>query len=413
MSVPLALLGLLEREPSHGYDLKRDYDAYFGRGKPLPFGQVYATLGRLARDGKVVVGEAEPGAGPDRKRYVITEQGVTEVETWLAEPVDARAAPADGAVRQGRAGADVGPPGRGVPGHAAGRAPAADARADRASSAPAALVDALLADHGLFHLEADLRWIDLTAARLDALAEAGAAMIAAGRPPAPSAPIEARDVRCPSGATPALRGASVAVDGRRDPGGDGPERLGQVDAAALPGRHPGARRRRGPLRRPAHRHAARAASAARCGATGSASCSSSASSCPELTAEENVALPLLLGGTRRREALARGARVVRPARPGRAGAAPLRRAVRRAGAAGRAGPRPGRRARGAVRRRADRLAGLADRRAGHGAAGRRRPRAGHHRRAGHPRAPGRRLRRPRGHRPRRQGHLAAGSRSGS
>ena len=44
MSVPLTLLGLLEREPSHGYDLKRDYDAYFGRGKPLPYGQVYATL---------------------------------------------------------------------------------------------------------------------------------------------------------------------------------------------------------------------------------------------------------------------------------------------------------------------------------------------------------------------------------
>ena len=65
MSVPLTLLGLLEREPSHGYDLKRDYDAYFGRDKPLPFGQVYATLGRLARDGKVVAGESEPGAGPD------------------------------------------------------------------------------------------------------------------------------------------------------------------------------------------------------------------------------------------------------------------------------------------------------------------------------------------------------------
>jgi DNA-binding PadR family transcriptional regulator len=76
MSVPLTLLGLLEREPSHGYDLKRDYDAYFGRGKPLPFGQVYATLGRLARDGKVVAAEAEPGAGPDRKRYIITEQGL-------------------------------------------------------------------------------------------------------------------------------------------------------------------------------------------------------------------------------------------------------------------------------------------------------------------------------------------------
>ena len=37
MSVPFALLGLLDREPSHGYDLKRDYDAYFGRSKPLAF----------------------------------------------------------------------------------------------------------------------------------------------------------------------------------------------------------------------------------------------------------------------------------------------------------------------------------------------------------------------------------------
>ena len=50
MSVPFALLGLLEREPSHGYDLKRDYDSFFGRGKSLPFGQVYSTLSRLVRD---------------------------------------------------------------------------------------------------------------------------------------------------------------------------------------------------------------------------------------------------------------------------------------------------------------------------------------------------------------------------
>src|SRR5579862_4620866 len=87
MTVPITLLGLLEREPSHGYDLKRDYDSYFGRGKPLPFGQVYATLGRLTRDGKAVVGEAEPGSGPDRKRYTITETGREEVEAWLSEPI--------------------------------------------------------------------------------------------------------------------------------------------------------------------------------------------------------------------------------------------------------------------------------------------------------------------------------------
>jgi hypothetical protein len=34
------------------------------------------------------------------------------------------------------------------------------------------LMDTLLADYGLYHLEADLRWIDHTAARLDMLAQA-------------------------------------------------------------------------------------------------------------------------------------------------------------------------------------------------------------------------------------------------
>jgi hypothetical protein len=33
-------------------------------------------------------------------------------------------------------------------------------------------MDTLLADYGLFHLEADLRWIDTTSARLSELAEA-------------------------------------------------------------------------------------------------------------------------------------------------------------------------------------------------------------------------------------------------
>ena len=33
MSVTLTLLGLLEREPSYGYDLKRDYDTHFGQGQ--------------------------------------------------------------------------------------------------------------------------------------------------------------------------------------------------------------------------------------------------------------------------------------------------------------------------------------------------------------------------------------------
>src|SRR5260370_41958965 len=90
MRVPLTLLGLLERGPGHGYDMKRDYGAYFGRGRPLRYSQVYATLSRLARDGKAVAGAVKQGAGPERRRYVITGAGLADVERWLAEPAAPR-----------------------------------------------------------------------------------------------------------------------------------------------------------------------------------------------------------------------------------------------------------------------------------------------------------------------------------
>src|ERR1700721_1533685 len=170
MSVPLALLGLLEREPSYGYDLKRDYDAYFGRGKPLQFGQVYATLARLTRDGKVAPGEVEAGGGPDRKLYAITEEGKHEFETWLSQPIE----PAPHlqtdlfvkvvfALMLGRSAERYLDTQR-----------AAHLRRMRELTAlkrEGDLVAALLPDHGLFLLEADLRWITMTAARLPARGE--------------------------------------------------------------------------------------------------------------------------------------------------------------------------------------------------------------------------------------------------
>lgn len=169
MNVPLTLLGLLERESSHGYDLKRDYDSLFGRGKPISFGQVYATLGRLARDGKVVISEVEPGGGPDRKRYVITELGATEVDQWLTEPVETEP-PLQTvlfvkvvlALLLNRPAEEYLDTQRGA--HLRRMRELTELK--RSGS----LVDALLADHGLFHLEADLRWIELTSARLDILA---------------------------------------------------------------------------------------------------------------------------------------------------------------------------------------------------------------------------------------------------
>jgi DNA-binding PadR family transcriptional regulator len=169
VSVAYTLLGLLEREPSHGYDLKRDYDKHFGRGKPLPFGQVYATLARLVRDGKVVPGEIEPGAGPDRKRYIITEAGKRDVDAWLEEPIPAEPH------RQTTLFAKV------VLALILGRSAQQFLDAQRAAhlqrrrdlnelKRTGSLADALLADYGLYHLEADLRWIDIAEGRLAALA---------------------------------------------------------------------------------------------------------------------------------------------------------------------------------------------------------------------------------------------------
>lgn len=169
MNIPCTLLGLLEPEPSHGYELKRAYDQRFGGDKPLPFGQVYATLGRLQRDGRVEVQGTEPGSGPERKRYAITKEGVTALEQWLSqpEPPEPRlqsvlfakvvlallsGRPADHFLDTQRA------------------SHLARMRELTALRRAGGLGQTLLADYALFHLEADLRWIDMTESRLDQLA---------------------------------------------------------------------------------------------------------------------------------------------------------------------------------------------------------------------------------------------------
>src|ERR1700754_1196982 len=169
MSIGHALLGLLENRPRHGYDLKRAYDERFGQDKPLPYGQVYSTLSRLLRHGLVEVTGVEAGDGPDRKRYAITDAGVTDVAEWLstAEPPEPYLhntlyTKVVLALLSGRSAADVLDVQR-----------AAHLRSMRELTkrkADGDLADALICDHALFHLEADLRWLELTTARLDELA---------------------------------------------------------------------------------------------------------------------------------------------------------------------------------------------------------------------------------------------------
>jgi DNA-binding PadR family transcriptional regulator len=135
---------------------------------------VYATLSRLLKNGLVTVDTIEPGDGPDRKRYAITPQGVADVETWLAEPERPELylqstlyAKVVLALRSGRSAHELLDVQR-----------AEHLRLMRELTrrkASGDLADQLVCDHALFHLEADLRWLELTAARLDELAGAVAA----------------------------------------------------------------------------------------------------------------------------------------------------------------------------------------------------------------------------------------------
>lgn len=168
MSVAHTLLGLLEAGHSHGYELKRAHDELFRGDRPLAYGQVYATLARLLRNGLVSAEGTESGAGPDRKHYSITDAGVTDLSTWLSTPER----PAEYlqnvlytkvvlALMSHRSATEI------LEAQRAEHLGAMREYNRRKESGD--LADQLICDHALFHLEADLRWLDLTAARLDEL----------------------------------------------------------------------------------------------------------------------------------------------------------------------------------------------------------------------------------------------------
>ena len=169
MSIGQAFLGLLESRPRHGYDLKRAYDERFGQGRPLHYGQVYSTLSRLLKNGLVEVDSVEPGEGPERKRYAITAAGVTDVERWLAQPEKPDLYLQNSlytkvvlALLTGRGPADI------LDNQRAEHLRLMRELTRRKTDGDTA--DQLICDYALFHLEADLRWLELTAARLDELA---------------------------------------------------------------------------------------------------------------------------------------------------------------------------------------------------------------------------------------------------
>lgn len=170
MSTPYVLLGLLSQGPRHGYDLKREHDMRFPQAKPLAYGQVYATLGRLLRDELVVEDAPEPGDGPDRRVYGLTQAGRTALDAWLADVEP----PAPYVANPLLARVVVALLADGAPGdYLTAQRQAHLARMRELTAVKTApgtrLSEVLAADWALSHLDADLRWVEVAAQRLEAL----------------------------------------------------------------------------------------------------------------------------------------------------------------------------------------------------------------------------------------------------
>ena len=168
MSIGHVLLGVLAAGPAHGYDLKREHDSRFPSAKPLAYGQVYSTLTRLERDGLVEVAETSQDGGPERTTYALTSTGEKSLAAWLQEPEQAGPYAADDLVRKTvtslHLGADAGDFLRRQRAVHLARMRELVALQSRTADTD----EQIAVDHTISHLDADLRWLDIAAARVAA-----------------------------------------------------------------------------------------------------------------------------------------------------------------------------------------------------------------------------------------------------
>jgi DNA-binding PadR family transcriptional regulator len=167
MTVSHALLALLSEGPSFGLRLRQEFEARTGEVWPLNVGQVYTTLARLERDG--LVASDDSAAEGAQKRYRITDAGRAELSVWLRTSPETSPPPRDELVvkvliTMRLSGVDVHEV---LQGHrrqfveAMQRCTQIKARASEDD-----LELALVADAELFRLDAIVRWLDATEARL-------------------------------------------------------------------------------------------------------------------------------------------------------------------------------------------------------------------------------------------------------
>jgi DNA-binding PadR family transcriptional regulator len=169
--VQRALLALLSEQPRHGYELHDLFEAAVGGHWALNSGQIYSSLDRLARDGLVAEEGVERGAGPDKRIWALTDDGLADLATWFGSPV-----PRDYRLRDEfylklmlAIYTHAEQPYRVI---LAQRRELFqelhDLTARRNAADPGReLASILLMDSAMMHTEAELRWLDMVEARLD------------------------------------------------------------------------------------------------------------------------------------------------------------------------------------------------------------------------------------------------------
>lgn len=174
MSVKYGLLGILARQPKHGYELKRTFERITGGFWRLNYGQIYQTLDRLEGDGLVNHTVEHDVSAPDRKVYDITAAGRSALARWLDNP-EPRPRPLRDElfIRLAvMAGEELEPVLELLARHRTlylakmAELTRAKGRSKRGGDGRDGLVEELLLDAALFHTEADLRWLEHCEAKL-------------------------------------------------------------------------------------------------------------------------------------------------------------------------------------------------------------------------------------------------------
>jgi PadR family transcriptional regulator, regulatory protein AphA len=93
MSLRYGILGLLNREPMTGYNLKKLFDQTLNNVWTASLSQIYRELTILEKDGLVTSEIREQDLRPDKKIYTITEDGKQSFQTWLMQSPGAFVSP--------------------------------------------------------------------------------------------------------------------------------------------------------------------------------------------------------------------------------------------------------------------------------------------------------------------------------